>query len=286
MVSSPKIILLLLGFMLFRQFVWGQSPWTKSKSEGYTQIGYTLLPTYQEILQSSGESKLLERQITDQTFQLYTEVGLAEKLSLIAFIPFKILEAQGLNFISRPKPLTEKGKLNAFGNARLGLKKGFTTTSIEQAFELQIELPTSAQNLNSGLVSGFDAFAYAVSYSIGKSFSQNLYGFAYGGAIIRSNGFSNQFRLGFEGGYSIKQKAWFILYLDYLGLIEQNQKSFDPRQEINGLYLDEQSYLSPGLKLIYPFPKKWFLNLGVGGAIQANNLAASPALSLGLAKEW
>lgn len=277
-------IYLICILILSHQLIEAQNPWAKSKGEAYLQLSYNGLNNYNQILTQDETNRQTERLMFDQTIQLYSEVGLAKKLSLIAFIPFKLIHAR--ESVSQGIGITDKGKLNAFGNIALAVRKGFSFKQFEHSFQLQTDLPSKSNKLSSGLRSGFDAYTFSSYYSIGKSFSKKFYAFTYFGALIRTNGYSNQFRWGIEGGFKIENKLWTIFYIDHLDLIEVNDKQLEPQYEANGLYLDGQMYLSPGLKLIYEWKNNWYLNFGAGGALIANNVAATPALSVGFAKEW
>lgn len=261
-----------------------QNPWTKSKGEGYAQLSFNAVNNYSQLLSNKGPSRTTERTMSDMTYQLYSEIGIGQKLSVITFIPLKVLSANESN-VNTPN-LTNSGTLTAIGNASIAIRKGFQLKSFVNSIQIQTDLPSSSMQLESGLISGFNAYTYSAFYSIGKSFSKKTYVFAYGGALFRNNGYSDQFRWGIEGGYQANEKMWIIFYIDHLGLIEENDKVLDPRIEANGLFLDEQMYLSPGFKFIYQFKNHWIVNSAIGGALSANNVAATPALSFGIAKEW
>lgn len=261
-----------------------QNPWTKSKGEGYAQVSFNAVNNYSQLLSDKGPNRTTERTMNDMTYQLYSEIGIGQKLSVVTFIPLKVLSANESNV--NTLNITTSGRLTAVGNASIAIRKGFKFKSLVNSIQLQADLPSNSRRLESGLISGFDAYTYSAYYSVGKSFSKKIYAFAYGGALIRSNGYSNQFRWGIEGGYQTNEKMWIIFYIDHLGLIEENNKVLDPRIEANGLFLDEQMYFSPGFKFIYQFKNHWIVNSAIGGALAANNVAATPALSFGIAKEW
>lgn len=283
--KSMKVILpIIICLICCTSTLLAQNPWAKSKGEGYLQLAYNDVTNYNELLTRGSTNRPTERRMNDQTIQFYSEIGLSKKLSLIAFVPFKLLTSKTGQL--NGSNLTTGGSLHAIGNTSIALRKGWNSGQFEQAIQIQTELPSNFQKIESGLVSGFDAFTFSSYYSIGKSFTSKTYAFLFGGALIRNNGYSNQFRWGLEVGHKIKNKIWTIFFIDHLGLLQENNKLRDSRIEANGLFLDEQMYLSPGIKCIYELKNKYFLNAGVGGAFVGQAVAAKPAFSLGIAKEW
>ena len=53
-----------------------------------------------------------------------------------------------------------------------------------------------------------------------------------------------------------------------------------------GLYRDNSSYISPGLKLSQKFMKQWYLNFAGYGAFFSENEGSAATWNAGIAYEW
>jgi hypothetical protein len=105
------------------------------------------------------------------------------------------------------------------------------------------------------------------------------------GYVLRNNGYSNRVFATWQiGKYIGKQKKLLpILSLDYMKSLSGG--TFNDESGITtGMYLNAQSYLSPGLKLGYKSTPKITLWLSIGGGVGhvTQNIAASPGLSFSI----
>lgn len=69
---APLLLLLFVSYSTI-----AQSPWTQKNGEFYTQFGFSTIPNYTGIFGDPDYNT--ERNITDNTFQLYGEYGLSDK---------------------------------------------------------------------------------------------------------------------------------------------------------------------------------------------------------------
>ncbi|HAO15021.1 MAG TPA: hypothetical protein DDE71_05625, partial [Tenacibaculum sp.] len=64
-----------------------------------------------------------DREITDNTLQLYAEFGISDKTTLFTNIPFKMVKSGNPTFNTA---ITSEGSESSLGNVQLGVKQIFT----------------------------------------------------------------------------------------------------------------------------------------------------------------
>lgn len=271
-----KLSILLLYFLSVAVFA--QSPWTQKKQATYVQVSFTTIPSYSTLF--GNPEYQTEREITDNTLQVYSEYGISNKTTLITTIPLKMVSSGDL---SNPSlfPSTNKESQTSLGNIQFGIKHNFYQKKWLLSGQLLVEANTSNYDDDSGLRSGYDAWTFTPTLSLGRGFS-SWYIQAFGGIDLRTNSYSSNLKLGGEIGYKAFEGLWVAGFLDGLASL-QNGKRIDPENnKRTGLYVNNQSYAAFGMKLIGEFSSDFGINAGFGGAFDGRNVAKSPALSLGL----
>lgn len=146
-----------------------QSPWVKQKKESYIQLAYTFRPTYNEI--SGDPSYDTDREIADNTLQLYGEYGLSNKTTLLLGIPLKMVNSGDI--INRTQiPTTQEGNINSLGNINVGIKHNFKNKKWLFSGQLNIEANTGTFDENSGLRTGLDAWTFSPLLITGTSLNK------------------------------------------------------------------------------------------------------------------
>ncbi len=257
-----------------------QQAWTKPKGGFYTQIGGSFLQANQ-VLNGLEKPVALNRQVTDVTFQFYGEYGLTNWLTASAQVPFKVLQVTN-ETANLPQ---QEGSLNALSNiqaaltARIYQKNGWMVSG-----KAGVALPTARYQANTGLRSGFDALTVAPSLMAGYGHPK-FFTSAEVGIALRNNGYSNRYFAAWQIGKFVgKNKRLLpILAFEFVKSAENGTYN-DGTSSSTGLYLDAQSYLSPGLKLGYKASKSVMLWASVGGGVGGvtRNIAASPGLSFSI----
>ncbi len=119
--NKSKFIFCFLVCLLIGFFGFSQSPWIKNKGEFYTQFSFSTIPSYNEMY--GNPDYLLNRNITDNTFQLYGEYGVSDKTTLLLNVPFKnITTSDVINPILLDPETINGSTSNAFGNIEIGIK--------------------------------------------------------------------------------------------------------------------------------------------------------------------
>lgn len=257
--------------------VYAQSPWTQNKSGAYLQLNFTTIPSY-SILLGNPEYNT-ERAINDNTLQFYVEYGLSDKTTLIANLPFKMLASNEV-ISTTISPFTTEDSQFSLGNFQLGLKHKFYHEKWLISGLLLLEANTGSYEDASGLRTGYDAWTLTPMIIIGRGFDDwYLQGFT--GVDIRTNGYSNGYKLGGEIGYKALDWLWIAGFLDGVAAFQDGSFITPRNNRLTGLYVNNQSYAAFGFKIIGEFYKNIGVNFGLGGAFNGRNVAKSPAISVG-----
>ncbi len=267
--------LFLLPFILF-----SQSPWTQKKGEFHTQFSFSTIPSYNEIY---GEPDFeINRNITDNTFQLYGEYGVSDKTTLILNIPFKNITTSGYIEPISSDPFHVNGAtINAFGNMEAGIKHNFINNKWLVSGQLNIEFNTSSYDEISGIRTGYNAFTFTPLINFGRSFNKSyLQGFT--GFNFRTNDYSTNFKIGAEGGTKIINRIWIIAFLDFVISLDNGDIELPQLNQQTALYINNQEYTAFGLKFIGEITPDLGLIAGFGGAFTGNNVAKQAAINFGI----
>lgn len=262
--------------------VFSQSPWTKNKNEGYIQASFTTIGSYDKIYGNPDYKP--QREITDNTLQLYGEYGVTDKTTLFANVPLKMVKTGDFTedmSVIFPSITIEEASETLLGNIQLGIKHNFSNNKWLLSGQLSIEANTSTYKENSGLRSGYDAWTFTPLFLTGRGFD-SWYIQAFTGFDIRTNDYSSNYKLGGEIGYKALNWLWIAGFLDGVASLKNGDVILSQENLATGLYVNNQSYAAFGLKFIGEFNKSFGVNVGFGGAFAGRNVAKAPALSFGL----
>ena len=257
-------------------FLFAQSPWTQEKGKFYTQFSFTTIANYDEVF--GDPEYTTDREITDNTFQLYGEYGLSSKTTLLVNIPVKFIKTgdvvNGIAFI------TEDSK-TAFGNISLGLKHQFYAKKWIISGQLNIEANTGTFEAASGIRTGQDAWTFTPTLNIGRSF-EKFYVQAFTGFDVKTNKYSNNFKIGGEIGTKVHSKIWLVGFVDIVNSFNDGDVNLPLSNFGTALYINNQEYGAFGLKAIGELNNSFGGVLSFGGAFSGNNVAKQAALSVGI----
>jgi hypothetical protein len=275
-----KLFLLLTISTLCASISFSQQAWTKEKGKFYSQIGFSYL-TYNQLLNGKGspsEWTPLNANLTDMTVQAFGEYGITDRITVSAQLPMRLLSSSK---IVAPNTLTA-GSLNALGNIGAALTANlYNKDGIVLSGKINAALPTAKYDAPTGLRTGFDAFSVEPSLLAGfghaKFFASGELGY-----VLRNNGYSNRVHAAGQIGkfFGAKKKLLGILNIELMKSLDGGTYN-DGNSAKTGLYLNQQSYLSPTVKLGYKTNEKITLWLSAGGGLApiTKNVAASPGLS-------
>jgi len=262
------------------------SPWSPGKNHGYAQFVFNTLPPYTSIFNGSEVSRESERVISELTISSFTEIGITKNFTLGATIPL-INTSTGEPGINTPNPSLPADNLTSLGNVSLSAKYTFGNTPIKIAFIPKVDFPTSNRSDVSGLSTGVDAFTFRPGASIGNSGSNWFY-YGFFGYGFRSNEHNDFLNYGIEGGKKLDDRLSIILNVNRLQNINNGNPLVDsPANLETGLYTSFQEYTAFIFKFfVEDLYKDYGAFVSFGGAVSADSVAASPAISLGVFKKW
>jgi len=266
---KPKLLILSI-LCFFFSFVHAGGPWATGKGKAYTQVGASF--NHYNAIFYNGTKLYLPPPITDNTYQFYGEFGITDKFTLISNIPFKTLSIQNKSaFTNVPYAV---GNLNGFGNISLAGKYSFWEKKINIAAQISVENGTNLANYQTGLRTGYGAWAVTPSFIIGKGFKK-WYAFADAGFAFRSAGYSEEIVSNAEIGYTPFNRFWLALAFNNKNTLKNGNVADNYGQQTS-LYVNNQSYNAFGLKVSYGFSDNIGLNASAYGAFAGNLVAAAP----------
>lgn len=289
LMSKFPLMRLLLLFLCLSFSGFGQSPWVKSKGEGYAQIGFTSIANYASLYdkETTSGTRRLDRRMSDRTISAYGEYGLNSKWTLLTTVPLKWLTSGELLSSADPASvITESGDLVALGNVEIGAKYGFYQKSFVASAQLKIGANTQSFDNSTGLLTGIPAWTAETLASIGKG-GKNYYFFGYGGLGFRTNNYSSYGRFGIEAGIDIKKRIWFVGFIDAVFSFRNGSVVVPPTNFRSGMYLNDQEYIAFGPKIIFEaIREKLGFTLSAAGGVSNNNVPVQLASSAGIYYKW
>jgi len=271
-----KEVILSICLIFTVQTIIAQNAWSKPKGSVYVQLGVHNISDYNSLFNKEDPGLSLERVMSDRTLQFYGEVGLTDKLTLVANIPYKTVQSQEAIVAA---PTLDSGTLSGLGNIELGLRRQILRGKFNVAAQVNVKANTSEFNQALGLRTDLDAWSVLPSISVGRS-TETSYTQAFIGYAWHSNDYSHHFRFGLEAGLNILDKHWLIFFVDIYDALENGNRIEDANNLLTGLFLDNQQFGGIGLKAIIALPAGIKLNLGVGGAIFGDLVPSQGATSI------
>jgi len=273
--------LLLLGLALVSFSLAAQSPWPRSKAAFFVQAAWQTIPTYNKVFESLNDLTIQpDREVTENTFQLYGEYGLTARNTLIASLPFRSMHSGDFIPNRFAVPETAEGTLSGLGNASLGLRSAILTGKLKLTGTLRFDFPTSNYDDATGLRTGFNTWTIQPTFSTGIGL-RRWYWFTYAGYGLRTRGYSHFVNTGGETGIKIR-KLWLIGFTELVYSLENGSISLPIPNRIKNSFVDRQGWWSLGAKTIFEATAHWGITASFGGAGWAQFVPRSPGISLGV----
>ncbi|MCB0519045.1 MAG: hypothetical protein H6577_04935 [Lewinellaceae bacterium] len=220
---------------------------------------------------------------------LYAEYGFTNRFSGILYFPF-FSRAYMNNTISGTtgETLIPGEAINSIGDTDLGIKYGITLNKpLALAATLTFGLPLGKDNGGSAgsLQTGDGEFNQMLQLDAGTGFklgNVNLYSNLYAGFNNRTNGFSDEFRFGFEVGATfLKNRITAIARIQGIQSFKNGDLPSE-RSNSTSIFANNTEYLSFAPEIAYNITEKWGVSAGVGTVFYGRIIFASPAYSVGV----
>lgn len=268
-------------------------PWPPGKGKGFFQLGTYFIPPTNEFFAVGGKTQLLQRSIFDLSVQGYGEYGLTSKLWLTADLPFKMvatssdlvpIDSSRSNILLPPSAALPSARLAGLGNSSLGINMNLYNKGVNISAGLNFTLPATSADLNSSLRTGAPIFGIMPKVAIGAG-GARWYGFLETAFHLRfksgaaAPAYSHEWLSGLELGYKIGQKGVYLALFSQARISLKNEA--DSPDSRSSLFVNNQEYVSFGLKGIIPIHKQMGFTAFFGGAFYALHYQKAPSVGLG-----
>jgi hypothetical protein len=225
---------------------------------------------------------MLPRRVTDVNSQLYIEHGLIKHLAIFANLNFKVVRTSSQSYETDDFSFTlPNGGLAGLGNSTIGLKYNLLNKSLLVSLSHAVEFQSLGDNIDRGLRTGYNTYAFVSGVHLGQSFAKNFY-YALEAFYAPRNRLSDEWRLNAELGYSFKKP----LILAFKVNVRESFRNKIVEESTNylstGLYLNNQEYVAWNVSIIQDKHPKVTLIYALSGGFTTSLIARTPVFTFGL----
>ncbi len=262
--------------------------WPQKKGQGYFKLSewWTIADQHYT---SQG---LIDPNVTIGIFNtsIYAEYGFTDRLTGILYFPvFSRTYTNNLVSNTTKEILVPGEALNSIGDADIALKYGLNKpgSKIALAATLKLGLPlgNSAGGTQGNLQTGDGEFNQLLQIDAGTGINLgkkvDAYANAYVGFNNRTNGFSDEFRVGLEAGLGLlDKKLWVIGRLDVVNSLKNGATAAETTS--TSIFANNTEFTSLGGEVNYYVTKKVGISVGAATALAGEIILASPSYSVGV----
>lgn len=271
--QATSIIIILLLILPVSQLFAGA--WPQQKGTGYYKADFRYLSA-KKIYESDGE-KVAIPDFTNMTVGVAGFYGFTDNLTFI-------LNATVYNSVKLDSSVAEFGSDNdvqGFGDIIVGAKYGLAKfgKSIISA-KLLLNLPTGTSTPDGGLWTGFGDYYQTIGLEYGYSLWP-IRGYL-NAAVAYTNhtqGISDAFNYGIEGGYTIIKNLSLILRLH--GQLSMDNGDPDVSGGF-GVFSNNQQFIAYNVELAYKFTNNFGVKGYYEGGGAGKNIISAPVFNLGV----
>ncbi|MEO1655582.1 MAG: hypothetical protein AAFU64_18715 [Bacteroidota bacterium] len=254
--------------------------WVSNKGKGYFKLSQSFIRTDQFYSPAGTKIDIVTNGL--YMTSLYAEYGISNRFTLVANIPFFVRSTLNeVQFVSGNEGLPGD-ELNAFGDMELGIKFGLIR---DKPFVLSAGLTLGIPSGNNSggetqlLQSGDGEFNQLISLNAGYSIARaNIYLGASIGFNNRTQDFSEEFRFGFEAGYSPIPTFTALVKIDGI----ESFQNGEALGATNGIFSNNMEFITVSPELNYTFYKNYGLSANVVIPVRGQRILAAPSYSVGL----
>ena len=276
---------LLLGCLFFLGITFGTAQWTQKKGTGYYKVGAWFL----EANQHYTDKGLLDPNATRGIFvtNLYGRHGITDKITLVGYIPFTRVY-QNEQIFTSGNPGQPGEAVNSFGDIDLAIEvQIFKRPKWVLATSLTLGVPSGNNSGGSdgSYQTGDEEFNQIVKVLARNSFKIAKHSFYAKGSLgvnNRSNGYSDEIRLGFETGSQVFKNKFLLLVR--LNTIQSFFNGSLSAENSNGsIFANNVEVTNLGGEINYFITKKWSASFGYSIPLSGKNIYKATALAGGIA---
>ncbi|MEZ4933631.1 MAG: hypothetical protein R2788_16105 [Saprospiraceae bacterium] len=273
--------------VLFTANVFAGGGWPQPKGWGYFKLSQWWLISDQHYT----DVGQIDPNTTNGLFNtsLYAEYGFTNRLTGVAYIPF-FSRAYFNNTVSGTTGEVQiPGEaINSFGDTDLGLKYALTLNKpVALSATLTFGLPLGNDNggMAGALQTGDGEFNQLLQIDAGSGFQLgkiSAYANVYAGLNNRTNGFSDEFRYGIEGGVTFAKNRFTAIGRLYGIKSFKNGDLPAERSNSTSVFANNSEHLTFSPELAYNINDKWGVSATYGIALSGSLIFASPSYSFGV----
>ncbi|WP_020533918.1 hypothetical protein [Flexithrix dorotheae] len=254
--------------------------WLPGKGKGYFKFGQSALRAQYYYSLDGTLTDITTTSVYISSF--YGEYGFSERIAAIAYVPFFFRTTINELRFRQSGNVIPGDELNSVGDMEFTLKYGIIQNKpFVLSGSLTLGIPTGktmggeTQTLQTGDGEFNQLLKLEGSYSIPGT---SAYLTATVGFNNRTKGFSDEFHIGIEGGYSFGKKFTGIVKVYNLSSFKNG--TLPPTS--NSLFSNNMEYLSITPELVYQANDKYGINAKASFAPAGKNVLAAPFYELGL----
>ena len=273
------------ALFFFLGIPFGTAQWTQKKGTGYYKLGAWFLEADQHYTNEG----LLDPNATRGIFvtSLYGRHGITDKITLVGYIPFTLVY-QNEQIFTSGNPDQPGEAVNSLGDIDLGVEfqllkrpKWVLPTSLT----LGIPSENNSGGSDGSYQTGDGEFNQILKVLVGTSFKIAKHSFYAKGSVgvnNRSNGYSDEIRLGFETGFQVFKNKFLLLVR--LNTIQSFYNGSLSAENSNGsIFVNNVEVTNLGGEINYFLTKKWSASSGCSVPLSGKNIYKAPALAGGIA---
>ena len=272
-------ILLLIGINL------GIAQWTQKKGTGYYKLGTWFLEADKHYI----DQGLTDPNATRGIFitSLYLRHGITDKITLISYIPYvRVYQNEQVNTSGiggQPgEAFNSLGDIDLAVEYQLFKKSGW---AVSTSLSLGFPSGNNSGGSDGSYLTGDGEFNQILKILLGTSYKIGKQRFYAKGSLAfnnRSNGFSDQYRLGFETGTQLFKNK--LLLLARLNTTQSTYNGSLSATNSNGsIFANNIEFVGYSGEINYFLDKKWSISIGYSSAFSGKVIYSAPALSTGIA---
>lgn len=260
--------------------------WPQPKGSGYFKLSQWWIIADQHYT----DQGLIDPNETGGIFNtsFYGEYGFTDRLTGIVYAPL-FSRAFFNNSISGTTGETiRRGEaINGVGDADVSIKYGLVTkgpVAVSATLTFGLPLGNASGGTDGNLQTGDGEFNQMLQIDVGKGFAigeTNAYANAYAGFNNRTNGFSDEWRLGIEAGVSLfDEKLWLIGRFFTVQSLMNGSSSDDANT--TSIFANNSEHVSISPEIAYQFNEKWGVSAGMAYAVSGRIIYAAPSYNFGV----